>query len=79
MNRLHQTVPDIIYVVLGLVMAAIFGADFALTEASLSSLLKDVERMHTEFCEKSQAGYEKVHEEVASIETKVNESKQAMA
>ncbi len=78
MSGLHQTIPEIIYVILGLVLAAIFGADFALTEASLSSLLKDVERMHTEFCEKSQAGYEKVHEEVVSLETKVNESKQAM-
>ncbi len=78
-SGLHQTIPDIIYVVLGLVLAGIFGADFALTEASLSSLLKDVERMHTEFCEKSQANYEKVHEEVVTIETKVNESRQAMA
>ena len=76
---MHETIPGIIYVTLGLVLAGIFGADFALTEASLSSLLKDVERMHNEFCEKSQANYEKVHDEVVSFETKVNESKQAMA
>ncbi len=79
MSGLHQTIPEIIYVILGLVLAGIFGADFALTEASLSSLLKDVERMHAEFCEKSQANYEKVHDEVVSIETRVNEGKQAMA
>ena len=75
---LHQTIPEILYVIFGLVLAGIFGADFALTEASLSSLLKDVERMHAEFCEKSQANYEKVYGEVVSIETKVSESKQAM-
>ena len=79
MSGLHQTIPEIIYVILGLVLAGIFGADLALTEASLSSLLKNVERMHAEFCEKSQANYEKVHDEVVSIETRVNEGKQAMA
>jgi uncharacterized membrane protein len=78
-SGLHQTVPEVIYIVLGLVLAGIFGADFALTEASLSSLLKDVEKMHTEFCEKSQERYEKVQSEVAAIETKVNENKQAIA
>ncbi len=76
---LHQTVPEVVYIVSGLVLAGIFGADFALTEASLSSLLKDVEKMHTEFCEKSQERYEKVQSEVAAIETKVNENKQAIA
>ena len=79
MNGLHQTIPGIVYVLLALIFAAIFGADFALTEASLSSLLKDVEKMHTEFVEKSQANYERVSGEVASIESKVNREKQAMA
>ncbi len=76
---MHATIPDVIYVTLAIVLAGIFGADFALTEASLSSLLKDVENMHNEFCEKSQAKYEKMVDEVVSFETKVNESKQAMA
>ncbi len=76
---LHETIPGVLYVTLGLILAGVFGADFALTEASLSSLLKDVETMHAEFVEKSQANYEKVHEEVVSIETRVNENRQAMA
>ena len=75
---LHETIPDIVYVTLGLILAGIFGADFALTEASLSSLLKDVENMHAEFVGKNQARYEKVQSGVEYIETKVNESKAAM-
>lgn len=78
-SGMHQVIHPVIYVTLALIFAAIFGADFALTEASLSTLLKDVEKMHTEFVEKSQANYERVSGEVASIESKVNREKQAMA
>ncbi|MCR5404360.1 MAG: putative ABC transporter permease [Butyrivibrio sp.] len=74
-----QVIHPVIYVTLALVFAAIFGADFALTEASLSTLLKDVEKMHAEFVEKSQSNYEKVQGGVASIESRVNNEKQVMA
>ncbi len=77
-NGMHSTVHPLIYEIFALIFAAIFGADFALTEASLSALLKDVEKMHAEFNEKAQCRYEKFQEDVASIETKVNESKLAM-
>ncbi len=68
------------YEVLAIVLAAVFGADFALTEASLSALLKDVEKMHTEFVERAQSGVEKekVQGGVASLESLVNREKLAM-
>ena len=71
-------VNPLFYEVLALILAAIFGADFALTEASLSALLKDVEKMHAEFNERAQANYEKVQDEVSSIESRVSKEKQAM-
>ena len=73
---MHATINPIIYEICALVMAACFGADFALTEASLSALLKDVEKMHSEFVEKAQARYEKVSEGVASIGNKVAQEKE---
>ncbi|WP_026651915.1 putative ABC transporter permease [Butyrivibrio proteoclasticus] len=50
------------YVVIfaSIVMAMILGADFALTEASLSALLKDVKDMHQQFNERAQGNYEKI-------------------
>ena len=84
-NGMHSVINPIVYEILALVLAAVFGADFALTEASLSALLKDVEKMHEEFnekaqarYEKAQARYEKVQEEVSSIEAMVNNEKLAM-
>ena len=77
-NGMHSTVHPLVYEIFALIFAAIFGADFALTEASLSALLKDVEKMHAEFNERAQGRYEKFQEDVASIETKVSESKLAM-
>ena len=77
-NGMHSTVHPLVYEIFALIFAVIFGADFALTEASLSALLKDVEKMHAEFNERAQGRYEKFHEDVASIETRVSESKLAM-
>ena len=77
-NGMHATVNPIVYELLALILAAVFGADFALTEASLSALLKDVEKMHEEFNDRAQARYEKVQEEVSSIENRVNSEKMAM-
>lgn len=77
-NGMHSTIHPLVYEIFALIFAAIFGADYALTEASLSALLKDVEKMHAEFNERAQDRYEKFQEDVASIETKVNESKLAM-
>ncbi len=77
-DGLHATINPIVYEVFALVLALVFGADFALTEASLDALLKDVERMHGEFVERAQNNYEKVQGEIISIGNKVNTEKQAM-
>ena len=77
-NGMHSAIHPVIYEILALVLAAVFGADFALTEASLSALLKDVEKMHAEFNERAQARFEKVQEGVTSVETIVNNEKLAM-
>lgn len=77
-SGMHSMINPIIYEIFALILAMIFGADFALTEASLSALLNDVERMHSEFLEKAQANYERVQGEVSSIETKISTEKHAM-
>ncbi len=77
-NGMHQTIHPYVYEVFAIGFAILFGADFALTEASLSALLKNVEKMHQEFVERAQLNYEKIHEDVASIESKVSMEKQAI-
>jgi uncharacterized membrane protein len=77
-SGMHAVIHPGIYEFLALVLAAVFGADFALTEASLSALLKNVEKMHVEFNERQQARYEKLEEEVSTIEAKVNNEKKAV-
>ena len=72
----HEVVSPVVYEVLAIVLAAIFGADFALTEASLSALLKDVKQMHEEFNVKAQEGYEKVAAAPKVIEQKIAEGKE---
>ena len=77
-SGMHAMIHPVVYEILALILAAAFGADFALTEASLSALLKNVEKMHTEFVERAQAGYEKVSGEVSSIGLAVNKEKLAV-
>lgn len=72
----HEVVSPVVYEVLAIVLAAIFGADFALTEASLSALLKDVKQMHEEFNLKAQERYEKVASAPKVIEQKIAEGKE---
>ncbi len=69
-SGLHTMVNPFVYEILAIVLAAVFGADFALTEASLSALLKDVEKMHSEFVERAQANYERVEERVKEAREK---------
>ncbi|MBO5622823.1 MAG: putative ABC transporter permease [Butyrivibrio sp.] len=88
-NDIRMVVPVIVYEFLALVFAMIFGADFALTEVSLSELLKEVERIHSDFNEKAQANYEiissapkvfgsKVKNEVSNLENKVINEKMSI-
>lgn len=84
--NLRTSFPPLGYEILALILAAVFGADYALTEVSLSHLLNEVENMHKDFNEKAQENYEKivrapeifrqkVQFEVNSIEEKVNREK----
>ena len=57
MSKMHLLVPDIAYEAAAMIFSAVLGADIALTEASLSSLLKDIENMHKEFNEKAESTY----------------------
>ncbi len=88
-NGLHEMVNPAVYEVFALLFAMVLGADYALTEASLSALLKNVESMHEEFNVQAQQNYEKIsaaqtavseriRAEVSSIETKMNMEKVSM-
>ncbi|MCR5507763.1 MAG: putative ABC transporter permease [Lachnospiraceae bacterium] len=59
-SRVHEVIPGQVYELLSLVLAMILGADIALTEASLSTLLKKVEDMHSEFNEKAEQNYRRI-------------------
>ena len=72
----HAAVSPIVYEVLAIIIAMIFGADFALTEASLNALLKDVEKMHYEFNQRAQERYEMVTSAPKVIEQKIKEEKE---
>lgn len=73
----HAVANPLIYEGLGLVLAMVFGADFALTEASLSALLKDVEQMHSEFNERAQLNYEKLSATPKIISQRIQEEKES--
>ncbi len=60
-----------IYAFASIIMAALFGADLALTEASLSSLLNNVREMHEELNQKAQGNYEKLAAQPKMIEGKI--------
>ncbi len=59
-SRMHVFIPGAVYEVMAILFAMVLGADIALTEASLSSLLKKVEDMHAEFNEKAEENYKKI-------------------
>lgn len=62
------------YELLALIFAIILGADLALTEASLSSLLKRVEEMHLDFNEKAQVSYEKISSAPKVLKRQIQEA-----
>lgn len=72
----HEVVSPIFYEIFAIILAGLFGADFALTEASLSALLKDVKQMHEEFNIKAQERYEKVASAPRALEQRIIEGKE---
>ena len=88
-NNMHLVIHPLVYEFLAIILAMVFGADFALTEASLSALLKNVEDVHKAFVDKAQFNYEKLvatpevisqrmHAEATSIEQRVEKEKAVM-
>ena len=73
---MHSVVNPTVYEILAIIFAMLFGADYALTEASLSALLKEVEKMHEEFNVRAQANYEKLASAPKLIEQKIIEEKE---
>lgn len=59
-SRMHGLVPELAYEILAILLAGLAGADLALTEASLSSLLDTIEAYKSEFNERAEKTYEAV-------------------
>ena len=76
MSGLHSEIPGLAYEGLALVLAAIFGADYALTEASLNALLKRMEEYKSDFNERAQETYVKIAEAPEVIHTAVEERRE---
>ena len=69
MNGLHGDIPALVYEGLALVLAAVFGADYALTEASLNALLKRMEEYKTDFNERAQETFTRIYEAPEALKT----------
>lgn len=67
MTGAHDVVPGLVYETLALAFAFLMGADYALTEASLSKLLQEIETMRSEFNAKAEDTYEKIAAAPAEI------------
>lgn len=67
------------YEVTGLIFAMLFGADYALTEASLSELLKHIESMHQEFNVKAESAYTKLASAPKAISSTITEKKEEIS
>ena len=78
MNDLHMMIPGLVYEGLGMFFAMIFGADFALTEASLNALLKRIEEYKAEFNERAQETYVKISEAPEAIQNAIAEEREDM-
>ncbi len=72
-------VPDLAYEILGLLFAGLVGADLALTEASLNSLLKQVEAYKAELNQKAELTYENLAAMPSKIQSNVSATKEKLA
>ncbi len=78
-SGMHTDVNPIVYEVLMLVFALVFGADFALTEASLSALLQSIEEYKEEFNRKAETTYENIVSMPKRLEEGAENAKVRMA
>lgn len=73
-SSFNALLPEPVYEVLALLFALILGADIALTEASLSTLLRDIENAHNEFNAKAESTYTHVVQAPQIMKTNMVES-----
>lgn len=75
MNGLHAEIPGLAYEGVAMLLALVFGADIALTEASLNALLKRLEDYKTDFNERAQETYVRISEAPVEIRAAIAEQR----
>jgi uncharacterized membrane protein len=76
MSGLHSEIPGLVYEGIAMALAMVFGADFALTEASLNSLLKRIEEYKADFNEKAQEKYVRISEAPEVLAAAISEQRE---
>ena len=72
MGTMQASLDPLVYEALALALMGAFGADFALTEASLSTLLQTIEDMDKEFTERAEAAYEAISSTPQLMEARIS-------
>lgn len=73
MSLIINIVPSVAFETLALILMMIFGADYALTQASLSSLLEKIENANREFIEKGESVYHVVASTPSNIKKRISD------
>jgi len=72
LGTMQVTVEPLVYEAAALVLMGAFGADFALTQASLSTLLERIEALDREFTERGETVYEAISSTPQQMEIRKN-------
>ena len=78
MSGLHSEIPGLAYEGVAMILAMVFGADFALTETSLNSLLKRIEEYKAGFNERAQERYVMITEAPEILAATINEQREGL-
>lgn len=70
---LMSIVPQTVFETLALIMMVIFGADYALTHASLTSLLEKIENANKEFIERGESVYQAIASTPSTLKNKISD------
>ncbi len=68
-----EVVPSCVFEIAALILVFIFGADFALTNASLNSLLEKIENANKEFTEKGESVYQAIAATPAQMKKRISD------
>ncbi len=72
-NMATNIVPEIVFETAALILVFIFGADFALTNASLNSLLEKIENANKEFTERGESVYQAIAATPAQMKKRITD------